>query len=187
MCCTHLHNHISTQNSTLFIHIEWEPVNWHRLTDGPTHPPPTLCDKPAVRNALLMIKPHWRIISTKINFSVMGLLIKNTWKHIQTFAGNTFQSSNIFYYQWCGCVCMYMCGVHVCVWCPYVVTAVLSSLFIFWSYFIKVVFHTSWHMMHTTWPTHNIIINPPFGHFFPLLLIYFNDFADSYNHIPTQK
>ena len=93
----------------------------------------------------------------------------------------------------CG-VCMYMCAVHVlcvvsmccvwclcavcgvyvlcvvsmcCVWCPYVVTAVRFSLFLFWFYFTRVVFHTSWHMMHTTWPTHNItcIIYPSFGHF----------------------
>ena len=172
MCCTHLHNyiHVPQQNST---HIEWEPVNWHRLTDGPTHPPPTLCDKPAGRNALLVIKPHWTKISTKINFSVMELLIKNTWKHKQTFAGISFQSSNIFYYLWCECVCMYMVSM-CCVCCPCVVTAVLSSLFLFWSYFTRVVFHTIWHIMHTiTYAQYNYLST--LWPFFPLLLIYFND------------
>ena len=85
---------------------------------------------------------------------------------------------------------MYMCVLCMvsmcCVWCPCVVTAVLSSLFIFWSYFTRVVFHTSWHMMHTTWPMHNIIIYPPFGHFsttFDLV----QWLAASHNHIPTQN
>ena len=91
---------------------------------------------------------------------------------VHTFAGISFQSCNVFYYLWCECVCMVS---RCCVWCPCVVTAVLSSLFLFWSYFTRVVFHTSWHMMHTTWPTHNIIIYPPVWPFFPLLLIYFND------------
>ena len=43
--------------------------------------PPTPCDTPTVRKALLVIKSHPRRISTKTNFIVMELLIKNTWKH----------------------------------------------------------------------------------------------------------
>ena len=175
MCCTHLHNHIPTQNSTVFIHIEWEPVNWHRLTDGPTHPPPTLCDKPAVRNALLMIKPHWRKIYTKANFSVMELLIWITWKHKQTFAGISFQSSNIFYYQWCECVCMYMCGIHVlcvvsmyCISCPFITLPLLVLL------------HKSCVPHQLTHDAHNMTYAQyyyfsTFWPFFPLLLIYLND------------
>ena len=169
MCCTHLHNYIPTQNSTVFTHIEWEPVNWHRLTDGPTHPPPTLCNKPAVRNALLVIKPHWRKISTQTNFSVMELLIKKKNRHLQVLVFKVVTYSIINGVSVFVCTCMvFMC----CVWCPCVVTAVLSSLFLFWSYFTTVVLHSlvdTWctqrdlRTISTLWP------------FFPLLLIYFND------------
>ena len=76
---------------------------------GPcTHPLPTLC-----------------------NFSVMELLIKKR----QAFASISFQSSNIFYYQWC---VVSMC----CNSCP----------FLFWSYFMRVVFHT----MQLTHDAHNM-------------------------------
>ena len=78
----------------------------------------------------VVIKPHWSKISTQTNFSVMEL-------QVLIFKVLTF------YYLWCECVCMYMCGVHVLLWCPCVVTAVLLSLFLFWSYFTRVVFHTS--------------------------------------------
>ena len=41
-------------------------------------PPSTPCDTPTVRKALLVIKSHRIRISTKTNFIVMELLIKNT-------------------------------------------------------------------------------------------------------------
>ena len=69
------HNHIPTQYSTIFTHIEWEPVHWQRPIDGP---PPTPCDTPTMRKALLVIKSHRIRISTETNFIVMELLIKNT-------------------------------------------------------------------------------------------------------------
>ena len=121
-----------------------------------------------------MIKPHWRKISTQTNFSVMELLVKKYLK-TQTFAGISFQSSNIFYFLWCECVCMYMCGVHVlcvvsmcCNSCPFVTLPLLVLLD------KSCVSHQLTHDAHNmTYPQYYYlsILWP----FFPLLLIYFND------------
>ena len=112
----------------------------------------------------------------------MELLIKSTYKHKETFAGISFQSSNIFYYQWCQCVCMYMCGVcmymcgvHVscvvsmcCNSCPFITLPLLVLL------------HKSCVPHQLTHDAHNITYAQYYylstlWPFFPLLLIYFND------------
>ena len=86
------HNHIPTQNSTIFTHMEWEPVHWQRPMDGP---PPTPCDTPTVRKALLGLKSHRRWVSTKTNFICHGTANKKYLK-TQMFAGISFQSNNMY-------------------------------------------------------------------------------------------
>ena len=100
------HNHIPTQNSTIFTHIEWEPVLWQRPIDGP---PPTPCDTPTVRKALLGLKSHRRWISTKTNFILMELQIENTWKHtpLQVLVLTCTQSCRLL----CHHIYMYMLNV----------------------------------------------------------------------------
>ena len=66
-------------------------------------------------------------------------ILENTNRHLQVlvFKVLTYSVTNGVSVFVCTCV-VSMC----CVWCPCIVTAVLSSLFLFWSYFTRVVCST---------------------------------------------
>ena len=67
-------------------------------------------------------------------------VVMYSYIHLQVLVFKVVTYSIIYSVSVFVCTCMVsMC----CVWCPCFVTAVLSSLFLFWSYFTRVVFHTS--------------------------------------------
>ena len=67
-------------------------------------------------------------------------VVMYSYIHLQVLVFKVLTYSIIYSVSVFVCTCMVsMC----CVWCPCVVTAVLSSLFLFWSYFTRVVFHCS--------------------------------------------